>query len=280
MLRMETVRKFVLRAGVLGMTVLMLQGLLAPPAEAEEGNQAKVVIGTYDEGAAFRKHPAYVDLVKAYDAAQAAQQKEDSVAFQKAHKELEQKRQQISERFQADLNEALPKAAAAAGVDVVAVQLVYTTDTVATKDITPLLVQAFAGENLQGALPNQNGNTEVAIGTYDPQKVFQKHPRYNELVTAMTVVRKSQEQGDQEATMEAQQVFEQKRDEISQEYQKDVSKALPDAAEAAGVDAIAMQVAFTSEDTESHDVTPALAKAVAKDDGGADKGASGFPGLH
>lgn len=282
MLRKEMVRKFVLRAGVLGIAVLMLQGLLAPTAEAEEANRAKVVIGTYDEEAAFRKHPAYGELVKAHQATQEAQQQKDGKAFQKAHKEFEQKQQQVSERFQADLAEALPQAAAAAGVDVIAVQLVYANDKVERKDITPLLVQTFAGEEFQGALPKQSGNTEAEIGTYDPQKVFQKHPRYKELVTAMMVVRKAQEDGDQNTAMEAQRAFEQKRVEIGQEYQKDVSEVLPDAAEAAGVDAIAIQVPFTSEDTEPRDVTPTLSKALAKhDDSGADtdKGASGFPGL-
>lgn len=109
------------------------------------------------------------------------------------------------------------------------------------------------------------------VGTYDPQAVFQAHPAQEKLMqeiqTAQTEMQEAQQDNDQEKMQTVQQQFEQKRRQIVQEFEKDIEEALPQAAEAAGVKVIALEVVYTADDVQAEDLTQPLIQELTKDDG-------------
>ncbi len=150
-------RKFVIGISVtagLAMAAIALAGQLtaqaqvppgdAPPAEPAERASA-VKVGTYNPEKVFEAHPAQAELMDALRTAQnQMQQGERGEEAQQAQAQYEQARQQAIQRFQEDVSKAIPQIAEAAGVKVVAVQVVYKAADVKTVDITPHLVRTFA----------------------------------------------------------------------------------------------------------------------------------------
>lgn len=121
----------------------------APPADTRT-SQVAVEVGTYTPAMAFEKHPAQQEVMEAFQIAQAqmqeAQQQGDQETIQQVQQQYEQKRAQIVEEFQRDVAKVLPEAAEAAGVKVVALQVVYTADDARVKDVTPHLINALNTE--------------------------------------------------------------------------------------------------------------------------------------
>lgn len=111
------------------------------PAAAE---QAAIRIGIYDAEAAFETHPAHKELQEATDRIQAqmqrAQEGGDQPRLLELQQEYKQKQEEAIARFQADVVKGLPVAAQVAGVEVVALQVLYTTDDVEVEDITSHLI--------------------------------------------------------------------------------------------------------------------------------------------
>ncbi len=124
------------------------------PAVQAERPRPAVKIGTYDPETAFQAHPAHKKLMEAVRTAQTqmqqAQQEEDQQKMQQIQQQYEQAQQQAVQKFQQDVSEALPEAAKAAGVKVVATQVVYKADDVKAIDITPRLAKAFEEEEDDG----------------------------------------------------------------------------------------------------------------------------------
>jgi len=115
----------------------------APPAEPAERASA-VKVGTYDPDKAFEAHPAQAELMDALRTAQSQMQQGERGEEAQVQEQYQQARQQAIQRFQEDVSKAIPQIAQAAGVKVVAVQVVYKAADVKTVDITPHLVRTFA----------------------------------------------------------------------------------------------------------------------------------------
>ncbi len=124
-----------------------------PGAQAEPSRQT-MKVGTYSPEKAFEAHPAQKEMMEALRTAQTqmqkAQQEEDQQKMQQIQQQYAQARQQAVEKFQQDVSEALPAAAKAAGVKVVAMEVVYKADDVKAIDITPRLAKAFEEEEDDG----------------------------------------------------------------------------------------------------------------------------------
>lgn len=114
--------------------------------EAEApGAEAELRVGTYDPQSVLEQHPAHEELWQTAQSTQSemqkAQQEENYEKVQQLQQEYQQKRNQILDDFEADIDEALPEVAEDTGVQVVALEVVYTGDEVQTQDITPDLVE-------------------------------------------------------------------------------------------------------------------------------------------
>ncbi|MFO7975252.1 MAG: hypothetical protein R6V12_11520 [Candidatus Hydrogenedentota bacterium] len=119
-----------------------------------------IEIGTYNPQAAFEKHPAQTALMEIMETLQTdlqkAQEEGDSAKVQQIQQQYEQERAQAIEQFHNDINRIIPSAAQAAGVNVVALEIVYAAENVKTQDITPELINAFddlGGEEGQKEAP-------------------------------------------------------------------------------------------------------------------------------
>lgn len=131
-----------------------------------------------------------------------------------------------------------------------------------------LPAQAQVPAQDQPAAQAERARPAVKIGTYDPEKAFQAHPAQKKLMeavrTAQTQMQQAQQEEDQQKMQQIQQHYEQARQQAVQKFQQDVSEALPDAAKAAGVKVVAMQVVYKADDVKAIDITPRLAKAFAE----------------
>ncbi|MFO8006725.1 MAG: hypothetical protein R6V05_03225 [Candidatus Brocadiia bacterium] len=147
---------------VIAAITVALAGRLDAQAQALQRTEAEprrvAQVGTYDPQKAFEQSPAQEELMEAYEASlpalREAEQKGDQQKAQQLQQKLVQKREQLIGEFQNDVRAALPDVAKAAGVQVVALDIVYTEESVNTKDITPQIVEAIAdGPPGEEALP-------------------------------------------------------------------------------------------------------------------------------
>ena len=106
-----------------------------------------IVVGTYAPQTAFEHHPAQARLMEVTQTLQTelhqAQQEGDAARVQQIQQQYEQEHTRAVEHFQRDVNQAVPAAAETAGVNVVALDIVYATPDVQTRDITQQLVEVF-----------------------------------------------------------------------------------------------------------------------------------------
>lgn len=110
----------------------------------------------------------------------------------------------------------------------------------------------------------------ITVGTYNPQAAFEQHPLQEKLMekymTLQPAIQKAQQENDQQKAIQLQQEFEQERMQIIEQFQKDVDKALPEVAEAAGVKVIALEIAYIADDVKTQDVTAHLVEAFTEND--------------
>lgn len=120
-------------------------------AEKTEKEKAALQVGTYDPQEVFRAHPAQDKLIDSIRSAQKemqeAQEAGDQEKMQQIQQRAERNREQVIDRFQQDVADALPKVARSAKVKVVALEVVYAAEDVRTKNITPQLIDVFRDEN-------------------------------------------------------------------------------------------------------------------------------------
>ena len=132
--------------GLLAALVLALQpGALAQDGEADAGDEATMVIGTYQPSEAFGSYPGRQDFMQTVQdlrrQAQAAQQAGQPDKLMDLQEQMQQAQQQVVSRFEADLEKVMPKVADEAGVDAVAVQVVHAGEGIETRDVTNTLVK-------------------------------------------------------------------------------------------------------------------------------------------
>lgn len=124
-------------------------GQISPEKPSEMNSKAKDVlkIGTYNPQAVFDQHPLKDKLMKQYGtiqkATQKAQKEGDQQKVMKLQQQFEQQRNQIIEKFHSDVDKAIPAIAKKNGIKVIALEISYTADDIATKNVTKQLMNAF-----------------------------------------------------------------------------------------------------------------------------------------
>ncbi|AQQ71824.1 hypothetical protein SMSP2_02203 [Limihaloglobus sulfuriphilus] len=118
---------------------------------------------------------------------------------------------------------------------------------------------------------NSTSKESSIIGTYDPQAAFEQHPLQEKLMEFYASIQeetqKAQQQENQQKLRQLQQQFEQQRNQVIEQFHQDVEKALPEAAEAAGVKIIALEIAYTANDITPQDVTEQIVETFTEKDG-------------
>ena len=134
----------------------------------------------------------------------------------------------------------------------------------------PLTAQAQVPLGQASTAKSDGSKVAFKVGTYNPQTAFEQHPlqkklmeKYNSLQAA---IQEAQQEGDQQKAMQLQQQFEQQRTQIIEQFQQDVEKALPEAAEAADVKVIALEIAYTADDVKTQDVTAHIVETFTEKD--------------
>lgn len=121
----------------------------APQAAGQTDQQSAILhVGTYDPQTTFEQHPGFAKLMETVGTMQAdaqqAQMEGDEQKMQQLQMQFEQQRLQVMEKFQQDLNEALPQAAEAANVQIIVTEVAYSAGNVKTTDVTAQLVEILA----------------------------------------------------------------------------------------------------------------------------------------
>lgn len=110
--------------------------------------------------------------------------------------------------------------------------------------------------------PEAAEQATIRIGIYDAEAAFQTHPAHTELEEAtgriQVQMQRAREAADQAQLLELQQEYKQKQEEAIASFQADVAKALPVAAQVAGVKVVALQVPYRTDDVEVEDITSRL----------------------
>jgi hypothetical protein len=109
-----------------------------------------------------------------------------------------------------------------------------------------------------GIAQEEQADKTVSVGTYNPQQIFSMYEGTQELQAAII---HAQEQGDMDK-QQLQQLYQQKQQELVQQFQKDLSIAIPQAAEDANVQLIAVQVSYSAPEVEIKDLTADLAARI------------------
>lgn len=127
---------------------------LAPEGAGEQSEarpESAFQVGTYNPEEVFQSHSAQEELAEASQTArtqlQQAQQADNQEEMEGIQQEYQATQSRIVEKFRSDVDEKLPEAAEAAGVQVIATEVVYTAEDVETKDITPALIEALSEGN-------------------------------------------------------------------------------------------------------------------------------------
>ncbi|MFW6170019.1 MAG: hypothetical protein ACODAD_05975, partial [Planctomycetota bacterium] len=115
--------------------------------------------------------------------------------------------------------------------------------------------------------PREQGQqARLQVGTYEAEAAFQAHPAQKGMQTALqqaqTQMQQAQQQGNQEMMQQIQQQFEQAREQAIQQFEQDVSRVLPNVAEDAGVQVVAVEVAYADDDVKTVDITRGLTEAL------------------
>lgn len=104
------------------------------------------------------------------------------------------------------------------------------------------------------------------LGVYDTQRVLQAfgpYAEYQQKVRDLQARARQQGQGlDQETLMKMRQQMNAARNELLQEYQRAVNDALPGVARQNDLQVVAVEVAYTSDNVETVDVTGDLVEAL------------------
>ncbi|MBD3297828.1 MAG: hypothetical protein GF341_04165 [candidate division Zixibacteria bacterium] len=121
----------------------------------ESGEDVSLTVGTYDAETVFQSHPAQSELSSAMQSAQMKMQQAQQTGNQQQMQQIQMEHQQTRGRligeFEDDIAAAIPDIAKSAGVNVAAMQVMYTADDVETKDITSDLVAAIGEGDAEGA---------------------------------------------------------------------------------------------------------------------------------
>ncbi|MFP4143994.1 MAG: hypothetical protein ACLFV3_02520 [Phycisphaeraceae bacterium] len=133
----------------------------------------------------------------------------------------------------------------------------------------PAPQQGSAGQQETASGPPAD-EARVVVGTYQPQAVFQAHPAQEELLESLRStqeeMQKAQDQGDMETVRQIQQEYDNERQKIVEEFQTDVEQTLPELAEDADIDIVALEVTYRADDVRTEDITSDLVSALSDEE--------------
>lgn len=116
------------------------------------------------------------------------------------------------------------------------------------------------------ARADQHGGGVTQVGTYDLEQVFQTYPGRQELMEAFQEAQpqmaEAQQEGNHQRMQQIQQQLQQKQQEVIDKFYEDVEEQLPGIAEAANVQVVALEVAWTAEGIDTLDLTGQVVEAL------------------
>lgn len=119
------------------------------------------------------------------------------------------------------------------------------------------------GQDVPARQPKRS-EAALKIGTYDPETAFQSHPAQKKLMgarkTALEQMQQAKQQKNAEKVRQVQQQYEQARDQAVQQFDRDVTQALPKVARDAGIKVVAREVVYKADNVKTVDITPHLSR--------------------
>ncbi|MFO7898461.1 MAG: hypothetical protein R6V58_05315 [Planctomycetota bacterium] len=129
---------------------IMWAGWPRAQAEPDDGAEAVVQVGTYQPRTVFQNSPAGKELMEEVQAIRPAmakaQQAGDQQKLQQLQTQFQKKQKETVEKFERDIEKVLPGVAKAAGVKVIALEVVYAAEGVETEDVTAQVTKALGGQ--------------------------------------------------------------------------------------------------------------------------------------
>lgn len=120
-------------------------------------------------------------------------------------------------------------------------------------------VVALAVASSQGWAQAGAGEAEIKVGTYNPEQVFNAYPERERMMQQMQELQgqmqQAQQEQDQQRMMELQQQAQQQQTQAIEQFQADVEAALPNVADEAELDLVAVEVTWVRDGVESQDIT-------------------------
>ncbi len=134
---------------------------------------AEITVGMLDLQQAFQTYPGSREMIQRLrdlqGQAQQAQQQGDQEQLIKLQMTMQQEQRQFVDKFQKDVDDAMPKVAEDSGVDLIVRTggIVYQKKSVATKDVTDAVIEALGGEPMTqpqmgpSTQPQQDGQSQT-----------------------------------------------------------------------------------------------------------------------
>lgn len=118
--------------------------------------------------------------------------------------------------------------------------------------------------------PQAEQTSDVRLGTFDPQAVFQQSYGFNELMELsqrlQAEAQQAQSEGDQERLMELNQEMQQGQERIINQFQEEIDRIVPEVARENDFDIIALEVVYVQENIgEAEDITEEVVTAINAD---------------
>ncbi len=116
------------------------------------------------------------------------------------------------------------------------------------------------------ARADQQAQGITRVGTFDIEQVFQTYPGREDMMEAQQEAQpqmaEAQQEGDHQKMQEIQQQLQQKQQEVIDTFHDDVEAELPDIADDANVQVIAVEVEWTADGIDTTDVTDDVVEAL------------------
>lgn len=141
---------------------LLVTTMTAPTGWAQQGDGATIKVGTYNPQQVFDRYPDREAMMNQMQELQGQMQDASQQGDQQQMAQLQQQMQQAQneaiQKFQRDVEEAVPAVAQEREIDLVVTEVVYQADRVEAEDITDDVIEQLGGEpapQQQPMLPQQ-----------------------------------------------------------------------------------------------------------------------------
>lgn len=123
--------------------------LLTQDSTRAQEETSGIAVGTYEPGQVAQQTGLQQKMTEQMSGLQQrmqqAQQDGDQEAMQAIQGEAQQIQQKAVEDFESSIDEAMPKIAESAGVQIIAVEVSYAADGIETKDVTAAIIEELGG---------------------------------------------------------------------------------------------------------------------------------------